>query len=133
MAELPFPIVQLRLRKAREIARRGGALKDVAEAWDINVNTARAWLRRRDAKLLARLAQDRVGTPGYSDADALDRLRAIRDARAAGRLGKQIAHDLGYARASGVAEFVTRFAPDGLDAAIADLESQLATPERKSA
>jgi transposase len=124
---LSFPAAQQRLRTARAIADAGGGMKEVAEAWCVGRSTAHSWLRQADPALHQRLTRERKGgPPGYPDAEVLRRLRLIADGLAAGDTRTKISHALGYTHHSGVTQFIKRFAPDGLEAAIAAREASQA-------
>lgn len=130
MTTLAFPEQQFRLRTAREIAAAGGSVDYCARRWQVGPAQARAWLRLYCPDFPVAHTPGRRQIP---DALALERLRAIRHGLANGCSKQRLATDLGYSSAAALRRFIQTQAPDGLDAAIADLEAHLAPHERKSA
>lgn len=108
-----------RLRLARAVLDDGGNLTEFARRAGLKLSNAHHWLKRNDADLLRSLAGGPRGKQ-YDYHAALVRLLLIQsvDGIRGGRV--RLAKALGVTPAC-LSMFVKTWAPDGLDAAIADL------------
>jgi hypothetical protein len=103
---------------AENVALKSGSLTDLARELGLKPANAANWLRRFDPKLHRRLK----GQPGrkLDTPVVLQRLIAIREARKV-RFGmRDLARSMGWT-AQRLCVYAQRWAPDGLDQAIADL------------
>lgn len=111
-----------RLQAARKVVEAGGGLSDFAAAIGVSLSAATNWIKDWSPDLHAQL-KDRPTRGETAAEDALARLRAVRDGRAAGRSDRAIARQLGLSPA-GLCKWLKRWAPDGVGNAIAELEPE---------
>lgn len=115
-------LLRTRMKQAHEIAGDpDGTLPELAKTWGVTVAGASLYLRRHDQALRDHFG-DRKGNGNlFSKEDALFRLRFVKKHTGLGHSRKKCAELLGIPR-SGLHTWLRRWAPDGVDQAIEDLE-----------
>jgi predicted transcriptional regulator len=114
--------VRARLKQANVLSRDPNAtLKDLADTWGVSKVAASQYLRRHDAGLREHFGANKGMGNLFSSKDALWRLKFVKQYQERGASQKKIAELLGMKR-SGLHMWLGRWAPDGVDAAIEDLE-----------
>lgn len=108
-----------RLRLARETLDLGGNGTQFARAAGLSIRSAIAWLRRNDTDLHRRLCTQPRG-PRANTHQVLVRLLLLKSVEGFHGGRGRLADALGISRAA-ISFFEKKWAPDGLDAAIADL------------
>ena len=110
---------------ARAVVTERGGTALFAERAGLKHSNACQWLRRHAPEEYRQLRRGRG--PQASPGATLARLKAIREASHTRGGRKQLAYTLGVTQAA-LAMCVKRHAPDGIDAAIADLEHAADAP-----
>lgn len=119
-AGTPADTKAARFAVADTLIADGGNLARYAKATGVSAKAALYWLRKHSPERLAQLSRGGRGSLGTSRHKALVRLLLIQSVEGI-RGGKaRLAKALGTSQQS-LHSFVVRWAPDGLDAAIADL------------
>lgn len=110
-----------RIAAARRVIAAGGNFTDWCASLDLKLTTGSNYLKRHAVELRDALRHGRAGKQQLPLDEALHRLRTVRDARLAGRTDGSAAVALGVSHPA-LSVWLSRWAPDSIDQAIADLE-----------
>jgi len=111
-----------RLNQARQLSTDPSAtLQDLANTWGVSKVAACNYLKKYDVRLQSYFGQRQSKGNLFTREEALWRLRFIRTHEIRGHPRVKIAKLLGISLA-GLTQWIERWAPDGVQAAIEDLE-----------